>query len=138
MGGLAPNRGLHGQACTSSRLLGVLPVCEAGLLEEILEWRIDGWRRNIELEHFLEFCFLSPYCHRDFVFYLLPKFLFASTVYYAMPPHIDEDNKATIKACASYAKCTKEEKEEEATEKKLEIAGKFQSMMEMGNVKSAK
>jgi len=72
------------------------------------------------------------------VFYLLPKFLFASTVYYAMPPHIDEDNKATIKACASYAKCTKEEKEEEETEKKLEIAGKFQSMMEMGNVKSAK
>ena len=61
------------------------------------------------------------------VFHLLPKFLFATTVYYAMPPHIDEENTKTIQACASYAKCTKEEKEEEETVSKLQIAGKFQS-----------
>ena len=70
------------------------------------------------------------------VFGLLPKFLFATTVYYAMPPHLDKENKKTIQACASYAKCTKEEREEEETEQKLQIAGKFQSGLL--HVKSAK
>lgn len=48
-------------------------------------------------------------------FHLMPKFLFAMTIYYAMPPHIDEENLLTIEACSCFAHCAKAEQIDKAT-----------------------